>query len=93
MLQKVNWKRSLLHILIDKKIVFFLFFLEKQFFEKVANTSSGGGSKPINLKVNTPVEVTIGGKPYQGLVRWCGYIEDADNTMAGLELVSSYCNT
>ena len=53
------------------------------------STSSGGDvvAKPVFLKVNTPVEVTIDSKQYRGLVRWCGFIDDADSTMAGLELV------
>ena len=57
------------------------------------DVGSQGLPKPVPLKVNTPVEVTIGGKTFQGLVRWCGYIEDTDNTMAGLELVIPYLNT
>ncbi|XP_066927663.1 protein mono-ADP-ribosyltransferase PARP12-like isoform X2 [Clytia hemisphaerica] len=59
------------------------------------STTSQPSNNPITLKVNTPVEVTIHSKQYRGIVRWCGFIEEMNNSMAGIELevpVDGGCN-
>ena len=75
---------------LDFKLEFIIRFIE------ASSPGADGANKDsvtpttVNLKTNTPVEVMIEGKQYQGLVRWCGFIDEVSTTMAGLELVSYY---
>ncbi|XP_066927666.1 protein mono-ADP-ribosyltransferase PARP12-like [Clytia hemisphaerica] len=63
--------------------------------QSLPTNTTASPSEPATLKVNTPVEVTIHSKQYRGIVRWCGFIEEMNNSMAGIELdkaIDGGCN-